>query len=278
MIHLQLAGRFGNHLFQWATAMCIQSDNRSVTLTYDDFHQNAPSPLLYQLVAGNMEIRKSNLTGRLLQIEDKYLSQSPLLKPFIYTEYNPYGISQEISKRTRMMRGFFQNWRNFSKVENQVFHRLNSLLINWIESNSEVEEFKAEIGPFHAVHVRKGDYSGTDFGILSAEYYQKNFITSSLPVVVFTDHENLGDEYIKAIEPSFVLTPKMMSTENTFALMSQANSIIAANSTYSWWAGFLISKKGGDVVIPNPWLEKHDPSDALIHPAMKSADSIFNSD
>lgn len=277
MIRLQLAGRFGNHLFQWATAMCMQSNNRSVILTFDDFHQGTPSPFLYQLVEGTIEIRKSNFTGRLLQIEDKYLSQTPLLKSLIHTEDNPSGISGKVPSGAKIMRGYFQNWRNFAKVDDQVCNKLIWMTENWIESKSELKKLKAKLGKFHAVHVRQGDYSGTDFGTLSAEYYMRNIRRSSLPVVVFTDHENISDEYLEAIKPDLIITPKTLSAEDTFALMSHADSITVANSTFSWWAGLLISKNGGEVVVPDPWLKKGYSGDGLIYPGMRTAETIFNS-
>lgn len=277
MIRLQLAGRFGNHLFQWATAMCMQSNNRSVILTFDEFHQSTPSPFLYQLVEGTIEIRKSNFTGRLLQMEDKYLSQSQLLKSLIYTEDDPYGISEEAPRGARIMRGYFQNWQNFAKVDQEVSNRLNSQIENWTDSKSELKKLKARLGKFHAVHVRQGDYSGTEFGTLSAEYYARNTSKLSSPVVVFTDHENLSDEYLEAIKPDFIITPKTLSAEDTFALMSHADSITLANSTFSWWAGLLISKKGGKVVVPDPWLKKGYSGNGLIYPGMRAVEGIFNS-
>jgi hypothetical protein len=35
--------------------------------------------------------------------------------------------------------------------------------------------------------------------------------------------------------------------------MSFAKSLVTSNSTFSWWAGFLATTRGGEVVAPSPW-------------------------
>jgi hypothetical protein len=276
VIHLQLAGRLGNHLFQWATALSIQNESKSIVLTYDDFHQSEPSNLLRKVVGETIEIKKSNLTGRLLQIQDKFSLDKALLKPLIYTETNPIGVYRNTRGSTHIVRGYFQNWRNFASVEEAIARQFETTLDNWIETSAHLKKLRSEIGVFHAVHVRQGDYVGTDFGTLSSEYYRGKRGNPSLPVVVFTDQSELSAQYVEAIKPDLVITPDKLSADDSFALMTQASSITVANSTFSWWAGFLIAKRDGDVSIPNPWTKLAPVSDALIYPKMQSSESIFN--
>lgn len=276
MIHLQLAGRLGNHLFQWATALSIQNEPQSIVLTYDDFHQSEPSNLLRKVVGDSIEIKKSNLTGRLLQLEDKLFLKKQFLKPLIYTETNPFGVYEHNRGTSFIARGYFQNWRNLASVEGVITSQMELALRNWIVADAHLKKLRDEIGEFHAVHVRQGDYLGTDFGILSSEYYKGKRGKSLLPVAVFTDQSELDTKYLDAIQPDFVFTRETLSADDSFALMSQANSITAANSTFSWWAGFLIAKRDGDVTIPSPWMKVAPISDAFVYPKMQSSVSIFN--
>jgi hypothetical protein len=236
VIHLQLAGRLGNHLFQWATALSIQNESQSIVLTHDDFHQNKPTILLRKVIGETIEIRKSNLTGRLLQLEDRLFLKTPLLKPLIYTETDPFGVYKHVRDSTYIARGYFQNWRNFASVEEIITNQLEVALKNWINANTHLTKLRNEIGEFHAVHVRQGDYLGTGFGTLSSEYYKSKRGKSLLPIAVFTDQSELSDQYIDAIKPEFVFTRDTLSAEDSFALMAQASSMTVANSTYSWWA------------------------------------------
>jgi hypothetical protein len=276
VIHLQLAGRLGNQLFQWATALSIENESQSIVLTYDDFHQSEPSKLLRKIVGETIEIKKNNLTGRLLQLEDKFFLNTPLLKPLIHTETTPFGVYEHVRNGTYVARGFFQNWRNFASVEEVITRQLENALDNWVNDDPHLKKIRSEIGEFHAVHVRQGDYLGTDFGILSSEYYKGKRDKSLLPVAVFTDQSELKAQYIDAIQPDFVFTRETLSAEDSFALMSQATSITVANSTFSWWAGFLIAKRDGNATIPNPWTKGAPIGDAFIHPKMQSSAAIFN--
>lgn len=276
MIHLQLAGRLGNQLFQWATALSVQNESKSIVLTYDDFHQSEPSNLLRKIVGDSIEIKKSNLTGRLLQLEDKLFLKKRLLKPLIYTETNPFGVYEHVGNSTYVVRGFFQNWRNFSSVEEVIARQLEVALESWINNDAHLKNIRSKIGEFHAVHVRQGDYLGTDFGTLSSEYYKRMRNKSLLPVAVFTDQSELTAQYIDAIQPEFVFTRETLSADDSFALMSQATSITCANSTFSWWAGFLIAKRNGDATIPNPWTKVAPIGDAFIYPKLHSSVAIFN--
>jgi hypothetical protein len=276
VIHLQLAGRFGNHLFQWATALSLQNKSQSIVLTYDDFHQNEPSDLFRNVVEGTVEIKKSNKTGRLLQVEDKFFLGKKLLTPLIYTDKTPFGVYEHNRGTTFIARGYFQNWRNLVSVEELITNQLEVALSNWIDADTHLKKLRNEIGEFHAVHVRQGDYAGTDFGTLSSEYYKHKRGIPLLPVVAFTDQSELSAKYIDAIKPDFVFTRETLSADDSFVLMSQASSITVANSTYSWWAGFLIAKRGGEVSIPNPWTKEALSGDALFHPKMQSSVAIFN--
>jgi hypothetical protein len=174
------------------------------------------------------------------------------------------------------VRGYFQNWRNFASVEEVIARQFETTLDDWIETSVHLKKLRSEIGLFHAVHVRQGDYVGTDFGTLSSEYYKGKRGNSSLPVVVFTDQSELSAQYLEAIKPDLLITPNKLSAADSFALMTRASSITVANSSYSWWAGFLIAKKDGEVTIPNPWTKKTPIGDAYILPKMHPSVALFS--
>lgn len=276
MIHLQLAGRLGNNLFQWATALNIQSEELRVKLIYDDFHQSQPSDLFRKIVGETIEIKKSNLAGRLFQVEDKYFSELPILKRLIYSDKNPFAVYETHGRKIKFARGYFQSWRNFVNIEEMIANQLQTAVDDWIDTSESLSKIRLEIGEFIAVHVRQGDYVGSDFGTLSTDYYRNNKVESSIPVVVFTDQDKLKAKYKEAIKPDFIFTPEKLSADDSFALMAQARSIVLANSTYSWWAGYLIGRRDGQVVIPFPWTKKTTFGEEMIHPRMHSKKALFN--
>ncbi|MDP2014738.1 MAG: hypothetical protein Q8L05_10990, partial [Actinomycetota bacterium] len=53
------------------------------------------------------------------------------------------------------------------------------------------------------------------------------------------------------IEPS----PHVHAMES-IGLISQASAIITANSSFSWWGGWLADPQNSTVVCPRPWLNE----------------------
>jgi hypothetical protein len=111
-----------------------------------------------------------------------------------------------------------------------------------------------------AVHVRRGDYVGLQsyHGLIGPEYYKKaislaeNQLHNSR-LVVFSDDVDAASEIIGDAE-LYVDSTKLKSSVETLLLMSQAKSIIGANSSFSLWAGYL-SDEANFNVYPKPWFK-----------------------
>lgn len=275
MIYIQLAGRLGNQLFQWATALNVQKAHGPVTLVFDEYHQSAPSPILSALAQGQIAIRKSNSIGRFLQLEDRFFSKRPILKNIIKTETDPYSIFSTLPNGVRVLRGFYQNWQNVSASKDAITEKLDQVIERQIQKSIKIQRMHQELGSFSAVHIRQGDYGYSSFAFLSPEFYQINQPQSNGPVVVFTDRDDLPNEFKLATNPDYIFSPYDLSSEDSFALMSRAKELVIANSTFSWWAGFMALQKGSKVIIPNPWLKDATAGTALNYPGMTQANSLF---
>lgn len=109
-----------------------------------------------------------------------------------------------------------------------------------------------------AVHIRLGDYVGLSsvYGTLSISYYQTaldrlRLDFPDLQVWLFTDSpELLPRDLIELLEPKKIVTSEMLpSPLETMLLMSHGEALIAANSSFSWWAA-LMTKNGAVVIAP----------------------------
>jgi len=109
-------------------------------------------------------------------------------------------------------------------------------------------------------HVRRGDYKNyaEEFGLLSARYYSEALkeIESQIPnakLWLFSDEpEEVSNEFKgSGITFNYVVKDNELSPAESITLMSKLSGLIIANSTFSWWAGFL--SKGHLVVAPKPW-------------------------
>ena len=108
------------------------------------------------------------------------------------------------------------------------------------------------------VHVRRGDYIGLEniYGNLTERYYSDAIEilreqVSSHRTWIFSDspHE-LPNCMVKSLGAERVIGPKdIPSPLETLVLMSMGSAIVGANSTFSWWAGF-ISQAGNPLIAP----------------------------
>ncbi len=275
MIYLQLAGRLGNQLFQWAAALKIQKEYKDVCFIYDDYHQSKPSPMLLELAQEKFEIRKVNSIGRVLQFYDRFKSSDLILKHFINNERNPYGELETVPTKAKIFRGYYQNWRNLVGNEDFISAELNRVTNLIVSNSARLREIDEELKDFCSVHIRRSDYQDSSFGILAPQFYVNSEKFRTKPTLIFTDQEDLPAEYLKAINPEHVFTPKQLSGEETFALMAQGKEVVIANSTFSWWAGFLALNNGSDVQIPDQWRKEGSLDSAFQYPGMVQAKSLF---
>jgi hypothetical protein len=106
-----------------------------------------------------------------------------------------------------------------------------------------------------AVHVRRGDYKVTQqiFTLLGQDYYDRTLAllesrVGPSQIFVFSDEIELVRDNLCFPEGARFVAA--MTSIEDFELMKACKHIIAANSTYSWWAAYLKNKDGGFVVVP----------------------------
>jgi len=254
----QLSGRLGNQLFQWAFAHRLAMHyGLRVKLFTDSSHGNTfrgDDVYSYMKNCNHTEISgQRDLTGLLIKNLDRTFSVSKSLtltiekKLEIFRTRNSYSIPELPIKPPRLITGFFINSKNVEIVEEVLFHELEK----------RIEQVGIPQGlpeRYQFMHIRRGDYvtSASTYGLLGEEHY-KNYRDFNLPLVVGTDDVGSSSHVIKDLMADFVFSPSNSSAWQTLRMMSMAESLVLANSTLSWWGGFLASNKGNSVLSPNPF-------------------------
>jgi hypothetical protein len=176
-----------------------------------------------------------------------------------------------------LIRGHFQTYRyvELPSVDNffQGIYAVNPSR----QFSSLVEEFRQ--APTLAIHIRLGDYKSLSdsFGLLSPRYFEaaarKALENSSVEirnVVVFTDDSDGATAYLKSFNSDSRIRilgrDSGLSDAESLLLMSEAQSLVISNSTFSWWAGMLGNKKK-TVIAPNKWFRNLKDPDELYPPA-----------
>ena len=141
----------------------------------------------------------------------------------------------------------------------------------------QISKELAEVSPI-ALHVRLGDYKnlGSIYGRPDPDYYENavNLITQRIgerPIWLFSDEPELASQILgKHINISKVVDPNLSDRAiEHLNLIGKCQGIVCANSSFSWWGGFLSSKLVEDsvVVFPSPMfdsLEYKEPENWIL--------------
>jgi hypothetical protein len=117
-----------------------------------------------------------------------------------------------------------------------------------------------------ALHVRLGDYKnlGSMYGSPDPQYYANavKLITERIgkhPIWLFSDEPELASKILeKHVTVSRIIDPKASDRAiEHLNLLGKCQGIVCANSSFSWWGGFLSSQlvSGSVVVFPNPMFD-----------------------
>ena len=95
-------------------------------------------------------------------------------------------------------------------------------------------------------------------------------IQSPAKIVVLTNDLVFAKETIsESGYPSVVFMDSgEFSAWQSLKIMSLASAVVTANSTFSWWGGYMCSKRGGIAITPQPWFSSNitKTENALSHP------------
>jgi hypothetical protein len=171
--------------------------------------------------------------------------------------------------------GYFQSWKYFSGVSDKVsdamlnaeFTEEESANLTMISSTKSV-----------TAHVRRGDYLTPDaafhHGIASADYFKRALgvirrLGSSESVArVYSDSPEIVQAELAGVENlEFVTDTNTHGSLATVLAMSQGEAFAMSNSSFSWWAAWLLTRRSPEatVIAPRPWLaDGHSGHDQLL--------------
>jgi|694.fasta_scaffold126293_2 hypothetical protein len=287
-------GGLGNQLFQFSFAH-MKGNNISVFL---DAEPRLDRPFELDGLIANCDHTKVCVTipafnfkwklrlARLIRLSksEKLIKFSAKLikiciEPIPYTAFSKNSLNENV-----MYAGYFQHWKN---VESSWIN-FEVELMNHLEQVFLPEDIDFKLKDSVVIHIRQGDLVNVkeSMGILSSDYYSKALqeISHINPrvidqLIILSDDVARVEEIIKesGLKPRLILSSSDLNAWQTLKIMSQSNFLIAANSTLSWWGGFLSSKKGGLCVLPKPWFKNwhEEVGEAFYFPKALQIESSF---
>lgn len=265
----RIFGGLGNQLFCYAAARRLSLANNA-ELVLDDvsgFSFDAIYRRHYQLDHFSIPCRKATPAERLEpfnRVRRSLKRRWSLLFPF---EERTYLVQERIDYDARLLNfkpqgavyleGYWQSAEYFKDVEVNIRQDLkikpptdsaNLAMAEQIQGNTAV-----------AVHMRFFDEPhATGINNTPGDYYTRAIETMerlapAAHYFIFSDQPAAARERIPVPDARMTLVAHNTGQENAYAdlwLMSQCQHFIIANSTFSWWAAWLASHLGKQVIAP----------------------------
>lgn len=250
----RLLGGLGNQLFQWAAGAMI-SKATGAELRFD------PS-----LLSPSIPVRLTELGLDAPRWSPSGAVKAILRIPGLWRICRSTGWRPRFG-RTRLV---FDRLRGFDATLSSRLPSRGTLVLTGYWQSPEWPDavalpLRAALPPIEsdaiAVHVRRGDYASNPralahHGLVDGAYYRRALEhlgaeTTRRPLVVYTD-----DPEVVRREPwlprGATMAPGARDVEHLRRMAGSAH-LITANSSFSWWAGWLGDRPGRQVISPARW-------------------------
>jgi hypothetical protein len=274
-IQVELNGGLGNQLFQWASGVNLAIEHQR-NLELHTFRLTQRK-LGITLEIANRVWPNTSIKDSALNAFTEYPGAKRVHECKVKRKIYKRGYYQEkdfsyneipVENKNLYLRGYFQSWKYFE----QHIPLMRSTISDFQSENpvyrNLLEQIQSE--QWIAIHLRRGDYIHNQeiYATTSKKFYSnaiRNLTASNqnLHSVIFTD----SPEYVTELVPSHDLVISIaedLTPMENLILMSKAQALIGANSTFSWWAG-LIMDENKRKIFPSKWFTaEKNVSDLLL--------------
>lgn len=169
-------------------------------------------------------------------------------------------VFSELNKSGYFMLGYFFSYRYFERFREEILADFQPRTLS--QAAQEYLEEISERGKTCSLHVRRGDYvtnkaANSFHGLCSLDYYKKAVeeISRREPETTFfcfSDDLEWCKLHLKELNVSVVFVEQKEGMQNfeDLILMSCCAHNIIANSTFSWWGGWLNQNPQKCVIAP----------------------------
>jgi hypothetical protein len=282
MIVVRLSGGLGNQLFQYATARGLSARNGGEVVLDRSWFEGTH----WRTTARTYELDRYPLVARPIADGDVRflpLYRHPLLKRVPLPRWTLCGL--ELVRETHpgfdprvasisdnaYLDGYWQSPRYFEHIADAIRRELTPTA-PMTEADRRVAERMAASQSV-AVHVRRGDYvslpaAARAHGALSLDYYRAAVQRIRERVAdprffVFSDDPSWTRDHLDIEAAEHVTHNGPSEAFRDLRLMARCSHQIVANSSLSWWAGWLNANPEKTVIAPQPWFVRGDPSDLV---------------
>jgi hypothetical protein len=272
MVIVRLNGGLGNQMFQYATGRAL-ADRLGTELLLDTraFEQllalDAYTRRTYALAP--FMLRASVATAADLKSWPVWVMElgmrlrllRPLFRRWYFESAITYDPNMLTLREPICLVGYWQSERYFIDIADKI--RADFALAQPMSGeNARLLDLARSAGSV-GLHVRRGDFATLEdaaqvHGLCSIDYYRRaiGIVRERCPechFLVFSDDPQWARTELPLDASAVFVTGNEQRPEQDLALMSACKHHIIANSSFSWWAGWLGYKPGQIVIAPTPW-------------------------
>lgn len=267
MIILNLTGQLGNQMFQYALGRRLQLLGRHV-FYYTGYYKQNPNHY-FGLPRFPVEIPLASDNQVLMMRDDRHLLIDRIRRKLFgkrthvisEIDHQSYTFMEDVFfAKHAFIDGYWQSEKYFKDIQEVIRQDftfpLSSNLSNW-EISKEMEAYTSV-----SLHVRRGDYLG-GFPVLNNSYYDPamSFFRKEYGDVrfyVFSNDMEWCRANIKGRDVKYIDWNVGEDSLFDMWLMTKCKHNIIANSSFSWWGGWLNSNVDKVVIAPRVWFYHAD--------------------
>ena len=272
MVIVRLTGGLGNQMFQYAAGRAL-ADRLGAELLLDTrafahaLARKVYTRRAYALAPFKLRARlaeAADLRGWPLWVVEIGLRlriARPLFRRWHFESAISYDPGVRLLREPVLLVGYWQSERYFSDVAEAI--RADFMLREPLAgANAELLQL-ARSADSVGLHVRRGDFVSLSdaaqvHGLCSIDYYRRaiDLVRKHCPqcrFLVFSDDPQWARAELPLDAAAVFVSGNEQRPEQDLALMSACKHHIIANSSFSWWAGWLGQNPQQLVIAPTPW-------------------------
>ena len=257
MINTVLKGGLGNQMFQYAIGRHVAHlSGTSLSIDASSYAHGRPYPFPFQLDKFFIHAERTRVPS--ITIKEQSLQYTPdVLKKY---------------KEDTTLCGYWQDERYFSHISSEIIRDFILKPEYMSDGYHTAAESLLEFVEPVFVHVRRGERAHNKtaqdtHGLIGEVYYRKamkhiKYKRPNSTMVFFSD----DSEYAADVYGSKGHIIPSLNDYEHLSLMTLCDHAIIANSSFSWWAAWLIQNPGKLVVAPDRWTINESGSNKEIVP------------
>ncbi len=167
--------------------------------------------------------------------------------------------------------GHFNSPKYFEKIKGSILKVFTFNEIKERDENNLKILTKIKNTESVSIHVRRGDYVGTNLEVCDKNYYEEAFkflenkllnerrlIKENITIFIFSDDINWCKNNLDFLNDYEMIFVDWNKKENSFIdmqLMSECKYNIISNSSFSWWGAYLNQEINKIVLVPEFWFK-----------------------